>query len=88
MGLNATVLPGLGTFRMGNRLRGLAEMGVAALGTLLFCYYLIEAVGSRDESTTLTQAFANYGFRLLLAVALVLGSWCSGVLFAKKLFLR
>ena len=88
MGLNATVLPGLGTFRMGNRLRGLAEMGVATLGTLLFCFYLIEAVGSRDESTTLTQAFANYGFRLLLAVALVLGSWCSGVLFAKKLFLR
>jgi hypothetical protein len=63
-------------------------MGVAALGTLLFCFYLIEAVGSRDESTTLTQAFAIYGFRLLLAVALVLGSWCSGVLFAKKLFLR
>ena len=88
MGLNATVLPGLGTFRMGNRFRGLAEMGVAALGTLLFCFYLIEAVGSRDESTTLTQAFANYGFRLLLAVVLVLGSWCSGVLFAKKLFLR
>ena len=88
MGLNATVLPGLGTFRMGNRFRGLAEMGVAALGTLLFCFYLIEAVGSRDESTTLTQAFANYGFRLLLSVALVLGSWCSGVLFAKKLFLR
>lgn len=88
MGLNATVLPGLGTFRMGNRFRGLAEMGVAALGTLLFCFYLIEAVGSRDESTTLTQAFANYGLRLLLAVAFVLGSWCSGVLFAKKLFLR
>jgi hypothetical protein len=63
-------------------------MGVAALGTLLFCFYLIEAVGSRDESTTLTQSFANYGFRLLLAVALVLGSWCSGVLFAKKFFLR
>jgi hypothetical protein len=63
-------------------------MGVAALGTLLFCFYLIEAVGSRDESTNLTQAFSNYGFRLLLAVTLVLGSWCSGVLFAKKLFLR
>ena len=85
-GLNATVLPGLGTFRMGCRLRGLLEMSVAIGGTLLFCGTLIQAVGERDEGMTLLAAFSQHFSKLTLGVLLVLGSWLSGVLYAKGLF--
>ena len=86
LGLNATVLPGLGTFRMGNHLRGLCEMAVALGGTGLFCFTLLQAVGGRDEEMTLVQAFRPYFSHLALGVVLVLGSWVSGVLYAKGLF--
>jgi len=85
-GLNATVLPGLGTFRMGSRLRGLFEMSVAIGGTLLFCGTLIQAVGEREEGVTLLAAFSPHLSNLTLGVFLVLGSWVSGVLYAKGLF--
>ena len=85
LGLNATVLPGLGTFRIGNRFRGLVEMGMALGGTLFFCLTLFRAMGERDESMTLPQAFAPHAFHLLFGVILVLGSWLSGVLFARGL---
>ena len=85
MGLNASVLPGLGTFRIGNRLRGLLEMGIALGGTIFFCLTLFQVMGDRDESMTFFQAVAPYALRLILAVILVLGSWLSGVLFARRL---
>lgn len=85
-GLNATVLPGLGTFRMGNRLRGLFEMSVAIGGTLLFCGTLIQAVGGREEGMTLLAAFSPHLSKLTLGVFLVLGAWFSGVFYAKGLF--
>jgi len=85
-GLNATVLPGLGTFRMGSRLRGLFEMSVAIGGTLFFCGTLIRAVGERDEGMSLLAAFSPHLFKLALGVFLVLASWLSGVLYAKGLF--
>lgn len=88
MGLNATVLPGLGTFRMGSRLRGLFEISVAIGGTLLFCGTLIQAVGEREEGVTLLAAFSPHLSKLTLGVLLVLGSWFSGVLYAKGLFRR
>ena len=86
MGLNATVLPGLGTFRMGSRLRGLFEMSVTIGGTLLFCGTLIQAVGEREEGVTLLAAFSPHLTNLTLGVFLVLGAWFSGVFYAKGLF--
>ena len=85
-GLNATVLPGLGTFRMGSRLRGLFEMSVAISGTLLFCGTLIQAVGEREEGVTLFAAFSPHLSNLALGVFLVLGAWFSGVFYARGLF--
>ena len=85
-GLNATVLPGLGTFRMGSRLRGLFEMSVAIGGTLLFCGTLIQAVGEREEGVTLFAAFSPHLTNLTLGVFLVLGAWFSGVFYARGLF--
>ena len=85
-GLNATVLPGLGTFRMGSRFRGLCEMFFAISGTLLFCATLIQAVGERDENMTLLAGFLPHLSKLALGVSVVLGSWLSGVLYAKGLF--
>ena len=85
-GLNATVLPGLGTFRMGSRLRGLFEMSVAIGGALLFCGTMIQAVGEREEEMTLLATFSTHFPKLTLGVFLVLGSWLSGVLYAKGLF--
>jgi hypothetical protein len=87
-GLNATVLPGLGTFRMGSRLRGLFEMSVAIGGTLLFCGTLIQAVGEREEGVTLLAAFSPHLSKMALGVFLVLGGWVSGVFYAKGLFRR
>ncbi len=87
-GLNATVLPGLGTFRAGAHLRGLLEMGVAIGGTLLFCGTFFSAVGNRSEDMTLSQAILPYLPRILLSVGLVIGSWISGIFYAKSLFRR
>ncbi|NDE85571.1 MAG: hypothetical protein EB056_06065 [Verrucomicrobia bacterium] len=87
-GLNATVLPGLGTFRAGKYFRGLCEMGSALGGTLFFCFTLLRAVRDREEDITLMQAFRPHFSHLALGVVLVLGSWISGVRFAKGLFPR
>jgi hypothetical protein len=71
---------------MGSRLRGLFEMSVAIGGTLLFCGTLIQAVGEREEEMTLLATFFTHLPKLTLGVFLVLGSWFSGVLYAKGLF--
>ena len=88
LGLNATVLPGLGTFRTGSYFRGLIEMGVAVAGTLYFCTLLFSAIGDRTEDISLMEAFQHYIPRLTLAVIFVVGSWVSGLLYAKTLFRR
>jgi len=85
-GLNATVLPGLGTFRMGSRVRGLFEMAVAIGGTLFFCGSMIQAVGEREDGMTLLAAFSPHLSKMALGVVLVLGGWVSGILYAKGLF--
>ncbi|NBR69526.1 MAG: hypothetical protein EBS59_02620 [Verrucomicrobia bacterium] len=87
-GLNATVLPGLGTFRMGHYLRGVLEMSAALVGTLTFCVALVQGVGSRSEDISLLQAMSPYWNRMGVGVVLVVGSWISGVRFAKGLFRR
>ena len=56
LGLNATVLPGLGTFRNGARLRGLLEMTVAVGGTLWFCKTLFLITGEAMEGTRILSA--------------------------------
>ena len=88
LGLNATVLPGLGTFRTGSYLRGLIEMGVAVAGTLYFCTLLFSAIGDRTEDISMVKAFQPYMSRLGMAVFFVLGSWVSGLFYAKTLFRR
>jgi len=85
-GLNATVLPGLGTFRTGSRIRGLLEMSVAIGGTLLFCGTMVQSVGEREEGVTLLAAFSPHLSKMALGVFLVLGGWFSGVFYAKGLF--
>lgn len=87
-GLNATVLPGLGTFRMGRPLRGSLEMAAALVGTLTFCVALVQGVGSRSEDISLLQAMNPYWGRIGVGIALVLASWISGVRFARGLFRR
>lgn len=87
-GLNATVLPGLGTFRMGRPLRGTMEMGAALVGTLTFCVALAQGVGSRSEDMSLLQAMSPYWSRMGFGVVLVVVSWISGVHFAKGLLHR
>ncbi len=86
MGLNATVLPGLGTFRTGSRVRGSLEMLVALSGTILFCGALIQAVGERGDDMTLVAAFLPHLGKLCFGVILVVGSWLSGISYAKGLF--
>jgi hypothetical protein len=87
-GLNATVLPGLGTFRMGHYLRGALEMLAAMGGTLTFCVALVQGVSSRSEDISLFQAMGPYWGRMGAGVVLVVVSWISGVRFAKGLFRR
>ena len=92
LGLNATVLPGLGTFRHGARLRGLLEMAVAVGGTLWFCKTLFLMAGDvfgvaqfRAETEAASplldgvSAWRFYGPVLLVSAAVVVGSWISGV---------
>ena len=88
LGLNATVLPGLGTFRTGSHFRGLIEMGVAVAGTLYFCKLLFSAIGDRTEDISMVEAFQPYLPQLGLAAFFVVGSWVSGLLYAKTLFRR
>ena len=88
LGLNATVLPGLGTFRAGSCFRGLVEMGVAVAGTLYFCALLFSAIADRTEDISMVEAFQPYLPQLGLAVFFVVGSWVSGLLYAKTLFRR
>jgi len=88
LGLNATVLPGLGTFRAGSCFRGLVEMGVAVAGALYFCALLFSAIGDRTDEISMVKAFHPYIPRLILAVVFVVGSWVSGLLYAKTLFRR
>ena len=87
-GLNATVLPGLGTFRTGHPIRGILEMSAALVGTLTFCVALVQGVGSRSEDISLMQAMSPYWNRMGVGVVLVVCSWISGVRFAKGLFRR
>jgi len=98
LGLNATVLPGLGTFRHGARLRGLLEMAVAVGGTLWFCKTLVliaadvfgvaqfraetEATGPLPDGAS---AWSVYGPALLVSAAVVVGSWISGVRYGRSL---
>ena len=96
LGLNATVLPGLGTFRHGARLRGFLEMAVAVGGTLWFCKTLFliggETLGAAQfravtestvSSTTGLGTWGTHGGTLLLSAAVVIGSWVSGVRYGR-----
>ena len=87
-GLNATVLPGLGTLRAGHPLRGLAEIAAALTGTLMFCVALVQGVGGRSEEISLLQAMQPYWGCVGMGVVLVVASWISGVRFARSLFPR
>ena len=83
LGLNATVLPGLGTFRFGGRLRGLLEMMVAVGGTLWFCKTLFLITGEITEGTKLLPALGAHAGTLVLSAAVVIGSWISGVRYGR-----
>ena len=84
LGLNATVLPGLGTFRHGARLRGLLEMTVAIGGTLWFCKTLFLVAGEMAEGARFLSALGVYAGTLIFSAAVVIGSWISGVKYGKS----
>ncbi|MFZ9874487.1 MAG: hypothetical protein ACO3E8_03860 [Candidatus Methylacidiphilales bacterium] len=84
LGLNATVLPGLGTFRHGARLRGLLEMTVAIGGTLWFCKTLFLVAGEMAEGARFLSALGMYAGTLIFSAAVVIGSWISGVKYGKS----
>jgi len=84
LGLNATVLPGLGTFRHGARLRGLLEMTVAIGGTLWFCKTLFLVAGEMTEGARFLSALGMYAGTLIFSAAVVIGSWISGVKYGKS----
>jgi len=84
LGLNATVLPGLGTFRHGARLRGFLEMAVAIGGTLWFCKTLFLVAGEMAEGARFLSALGVYAGTLIFSAAVVIGSWISGVKYGKS----
>jgi hypothetical protein len=83
LGLNATVLPGLGTFRHGASLRGSLEMAVAIGGTLWFCKTLFLVAGEMAEGARLLSALAVYAGTLVFSAVVVVGSWISGVRYGR-----
>ena len=84
LGLNATVLPGLGTFRHGARFRGLLEMTVAIVGTLWFCKTLFLIAGEMTEGVKFLPALGAHAGTLLISAIVVVGSWVSGVRYGRS----
>ena len=84
LGLNATVLPGLGTFRHGAYLRGLLEMTVAVGGTLWFCKTLFLVAGEMTGGLKLFPALGIHAGTLLISAIVVVGSWVSGVRYGRS----
>jgi len=83
LGLNATVLPGLGTFRHGSRLRGIGEMAMAIFGTLWFCKTLFLLAGEMSEGMKFLPALGASAGALVLSAAVVIASWISGVCYGR-----
>ena len=83
LGLNATVLPGLGTYRHGSRFRGLLEMVVAVGGTVWFCKTLFLVAGEIAEGMKFMPALGTHVGTLLVSVILVVVSWVSGVRYGR-----
>ena len=84
LGLNATVLPGLGTFRHGARLRGLLEMAVAVGGTVWFCKTLFVIAGEVTEGVKVISVVAHHAGTLFWSAMGVIGSWISGVRYGRS----
>jgi hypothetical protein len=83
LGLNATVLPGLGTYQHGARVRGVLEMAVAVGGTLWFCKTLFLVAGEMTDGMSFFQAVGAHGGTLLCSAIVVVGSWISGVRYGR-----
>lgn len=84
LGLNTTILPGLGTFRHGARFRGLVEMGFAILGTLWFCKTLFLVAEEMMEGAGFLLALGAHIGVVLASVTAVAGSWVSGVKYGRS----
>ena len=83
LGLNATVLPGLGTFRHGARLRGLLEMAAALGGTVWFCRTLFVIAGEVTEGVKILPVVGHHAGTLCLSAMVVIGGWISGVRYGR-----
>ena len=88
LGLNATVLPGLGTFRYGARLRGLVEMTVAVGGTLWFCKTLFLVAAEMTEGMKFLSAMRIHAGTLLFSAIVVVASWVSGLRYGRAALKR
>jgi hypothetical protein len=85
LGLNATVLPGLGTFRHGSRLRGLIEMIAALSGTIWFCKTLFLVAGDMTQGMNFLPAVGNHAGTLWVSALVVVWSWVSGVRYGRSI---
>ena len=84
LGLNATVLPGLGTFRHGARLRGLFEMALAVGGTLWFCKTLFLVAAEMTEGMKFLPSLGIHAGTFLFSATVVVVSWVSGVRYGRS----
>ena len=83
LGLNATVLPGLGTFRHGAYLRGLLEMVITIGGTVWFCKTMFVIAGEISEGLKFLPALGSHAGTLSVSALVVVGSWVSGVRYGR-----
>ena len=81
LGLNATVLPGLGTYRQGSRFRGILEMAVGVWGVVWFCQTLWVIAGEVTEEGKILPVVGHHAGPLFFSAIMVIGSWISGVRF-------
>ena len=84
LGLNATVLPGLGTYRHGSRFRGILEMAVAVGGVIWFCRTLVVMAGEVTEEVRILSVVGHHAGTLFFSTTVVIGSWISGLRFGRS----
>jgi len=84
--LNALILPGLGTYRCGARLRGMVEMTLALGGCFWLLRSLLVVGGDFLEDGEILRAFKAHAGGLFLGLGVATLAWLSGILFSWSLW--
>ncbi len=80
--LNALILPGLGTYRCGARLRGMVEMTLALGGCFWLLRSLLSFGGDFLEEGEILRAFKAHAGGLSLGLGVATLAWFSGIFFS------